>query len=160
MLMPRPSKAVRRLISLIGCFLASEKVRCRYKMGALNVNVSISSEPAAYTWQEYKYRCENNQGTYFVTTSKFCTLCLGLRGRLNGFKMRWMHFSGKKQHTTTTGIPMSLRSLMHSSLCCFVTLTVRLDSRSTSSIVPVSLASSPSTLASSRRSNRFDSYKA
>jgi len=105
MLMSRPSKAVWRLISLIGCFLASEKVRCRYKMGALNVSVSISSEPAAYTWQECKYRCENDQGTYFVTTSKFCTLCLGLRGCLNGIKMRWIHFPWKNSIRQQLGFP-------------------------------------------------------
>jgi len=52
-----------------------------------------------------------------------------------------------------------LRSRIHSSLCCFVTLTVRLENLSTSSVVPTSLASSPSSLASSRRANRFESSR-
>jgi hypothetical protein len=72
---------------------------------------------------------------------------------------------------------MSLSNLRHSSLCSRVTLTVRREKRSTSSVVPrdhmysepdreeqklangpVSLASSPSAFASSRLSNRFASY--
>ena len=74
-------------------------------------------------------------------------------------------------------MPMSLSNLRHSSLCSRVTLTVRREKRSTSSVVPreqmyneldreeqnranepVSLASSPSAFASSRLSNRFASY--
>jgi hypothetical protein len=39
-------------------------------------------------------------------------------------------------HTITTGIPISLSSLRHSSLCSRVTLTVRREKRSTSSVVP------------------------
>jgi hypothetical protein len=84
----------------------------------------------------------------------------------------------------TTGMPISLSNLRHSSLCSRVTLTVRREKRSTSSAVPretmhcepqdkeqtwssppVSLASSPSAFASSpsafassRLSNRFASY--
>ena len=42
-----PSRAFFKLISLIGCFFASENVRCRYRIGVANVRVSISSEPAA-----------------------------------------------------------------------------------------------------------------
>ena len=45
----RPLRASGRLISLIGCFLASEKVKCLNRMGVLKVRVSISSDPAAYT---------------------------------------------------------------------------------------------------------------
>lgn len=54
----RPSRAASRLISLMGCFLASEKVRWRNSIGELNVRVSISSEPAAYT--SSKVNTENN----------------------------------------------------------------------------------------------------
>lgn len=80
--------------------------------------------------------------------------------------------------TTTNGIPIKPSSFLHSSLCSLVTLTVRLEKRSTSSAVPfhrvnavreqmhnityhtpVSLASSPSSLASSRFSNRLESYQ-
>lgn len=60
-------------------------------------------------------------------------------------------------HTTTTGIPINLRRRRHSSLCSRVTLTVRRENRSKSSVVPISLASSPSALASSRLSKRLDS---
>ena len=45
--MSRPSSAALRLISRMGCFFASETVRWRKRMGALNVRVSMSSEPAA-----------------------------------------------------------------------------------------------------------------
>lgn len=43
----RPSRAALRLISLMGCFLASENVRWRKSTGAEKVRVSMSSEPAA-----------------------------------------------------------------------------------------------------------------
>ena len=56
MFMSSPSRASLRFISLIGCFFASEKVKCRNKMGALKVSVSMSSEPAAYTWIACKNR--------------------------------------------------------------------------------------------------------
>ena len=59
MFMSSPSRASLRFISLIGCFFASEKVKCRNKMGALKVRVSMSSEPAAYTW----IACKNRQCT-------------------------------------------------------------------------------------------------
>ena len=54
---------------------------------------------------------------------------------------------------------MSVRRRLHSSLCSRVTLTVRRENLSISSTVPVSFASSPSSLASARFSNLFDSYK-
>lgn len=60
----------------------------------------------------------------------------------------------------TTGMPISVSKRRHSSLCSRVTLTVRRENRSRSSAVPVSLASSPSALASSRFSKRFDSCRA
>jgi hypothetical protein len=44
-------RAISRLISEIGIFFASEKVRCRSRIGVLKVRVSISSDPAAYTWK-------------------------------------------------------------------------------------------------------------
>ena len=47
MFISRPSSAFSRLISEMGVLRASEKVRWRYRIGALNVSVSISSEPAA-----------------------------------------------------------------------------------------------------------------
>lgn len=43
----RPSKALSRLISEMGAFLASENVRCRSRIGVPNVSVSMSSDPAA-----------------------------------------------------------------------------------------------------------------
>lgn len=49
MFMSRPSKAACKLISLMGCFFASENVRWRKRIGAEKVKVSMSSEPAAYT---------------------------------------------------------------------------------------------------------------
>ena len=52
MFMSRPARAAFKSISLMGCFLASENVRWRNSMGALNVSVSISSEPAAYTYSK------------------------------------------------------------------------------------------------------------
>ena len=63
-----------------------------------------------------------------------------------------------KRRTMTTGMPISLRSFWHSSLCSRVTRTVRLVNLSTSSAVPVSFASSPSAFASSLLSKRFASY--
>lgn len=47
MFMPSPLRASSRLISEIFIFLASEKVRCRRRMGVWKVSVSMSSEPAA-----------------------------------------------------------------------------------------------------------------
>lgn len=46
---PNPSNAFESVTSVIGAFLASEKVRWRKSVGALKVRVSMSSEPAAYT---------------------------------------------------------------------------------------------------------------
>lgn len=61
--------------------------------------------------------------------------------------------------TIITGMPISRRSLRHSSLCSLVTLTWRRLNRSISSTVPVSLASSPSSFASSRFSKRLASWR-
>jgi hypothetical protein len=47
-----PSSALARFISDIGVFFASEKVKCRKRIGVLKVSVSISSEPAAYTFHK------------------------------------------------------------------------------------------------------------
>jgi len=44
-----PSRAFLRSTSRMGCFFASENVRWRKRMGVLNVSVSMSSDPAAYT---------------------------------------------------------------------------------------------------------------
>ena len=44
--------------------------------------------------------------------------------------------NGGGRLTMMTGIPISLKSFWHSSLCCRVTLTVRRVKRSTSSAVP------------------------
>ncbi len=65
----------------------------------------------------------------------------------------------RMKRTMTTGIPINESSLRHSSLCWLVTLTVRLENLSTSSAVPISFASSPPSFASSRLSNRFESYE-
>jgi hypothetical protein len=64
--MSRPSSAFFRSTSRIGCFLASEKVRCRYRIGVPNVNVSISSDPAAYTYGTiYKATVQENKHATF-----------------------------------------------------------------------------------------------
>jgi hypothetical protein len=50
MFISRPLSASSRRNSWIGIFFASEKVRWRRRIGAWNVSVSMSSDPAAYTF--------------------------------------------------------------------------------------------------------------
>jgi len=75
-----------------------------------NVSVSMSSDPASYT---------------FLPRASSA------------------HWASVSEGAITTGIPINLRGLRHSSLCSRVTLTVRREKRSTSSAVPVSLALLP-----------------
>lgn len=49
MVMSRSCSATSRWISEMGIFFASEKVKCRSRIGVLKVRVSMSSDPAAYT---------------------------------------------------------------------------------------------------------------
>ena len=65
------------------------------------------------------------------------------------------HCASASQGASTYGTPISRKSFLHSSLCSLVTLTVRRENLSTSSVVPISFASSLAFVASSRFANRF-----
>lgn len=67
------------------------------------------------------------------------------------------HCASASVGATMYGTPMSFSSRWHSALCSLVTRTVRRENFSTSSAVPVSLASSSPSVASCLRWNRFAS---
>src|ERR1700691_2349804 len=136
-----------------GAFLASLNVRGRYKMDPPKVRVSMSSEPAAYTapsrardahWAVWRQK--GGEPDEMLT-----------RNRYMGKQREADNPPSASLGATITGIPINLSKRLHSSLCSFVTLTVRRENRSRSSAVPVSLASFPSSFASARFSNRFES---
>jgi hypothetical protein len=136
--MSSPVRTFSRSISLMGIFLCSEKVRCLNNIGARNVNVSISSLAAAYTYHQSSH----------------------IKGRVGTFpaRARAAHCASASHGALTYGTPINLRSRLHSSLCSFVTLTVLRLNLSTSSVVPISFASSFASFASSRLAYRFANY--
>jgi hypothetical protein len=85
------SNATFKLISLIGVFFASENVKCRSSSGELNVRVSMSSDPAAYTLKRNRKKKkphpriqesahdhpvveDDTRDNHLSTSSKFSTL--------------------------------------------------------------------------------------
>jgi uncharacterized membrane protein YjjP (DUF1212 family) len=137
--MSSPVRTFSRSISLMGIFLCSEKVRCLNSIGARNVNVSISSLAAAYTYHQSIDRNGRNGNTFPA-------------------RARAAHCASASQGALTYGTPINLRRRLHSSLCSFVTLTVLRLNLSTSSDVPISFASSFASFASSRFAYRFANY--
>ena len=73
---------------------------------------------------------------------------------------RAAHWASASHGASTYGTPINRRSRLHSSLCSFVTRTVLRLNLSTSSVVPISFASSMAVFASSLFAKRFANYPA